>query len=136
MGNVLTRPRQPSQDAGAPGDRHEWPTIAILAISAILGFGGGLLGAEVLSEASWQVVAIRVASVAVGVMLAVTLLRIVDVLSLRKTISREIRLSRERSARIRARMEEAYPGVSARARDIDANQLLDEALAKFAQQRR
>jgi len=136
MSKALSKTHPELHDDRADERAQSWKTMAVLIFSGFLGLGGGLLGADLRDDVSWQVVAINVAAVAVGVMLAVVLLRIVEVLSLRQAIGREIRTFHERSARIRARFEDAYPGVSARAHDIDPGRLLDEALADFARRRR
>lgn len=127
MGNVLTRPNQPSQDA-AIRDRHEWSTMAILAVSVLLGVGGGILGADIAQRAPWSEIVIRLGVVVAGFILAAAAVRGVEILALNADMERGWHRFANRSAYIRERMEMTYPGVSERAREISAERLVGRAV--------
>jgi hypothetical protein len=104
--------------------------IGLLAMCAVLALIAGYAGGAAGREASWLAVANDLAIPVVGVIVAAALLRAIDLAALRRRISTDAAYSQSISAETRARLEERYPGVSVRARQIDPAVFVERALGK------
>jgi len=95
-------------------------------LSMIARYASGTAG----REASWVALANDFAIPVVALIVAAAALRAVDLLMLRHRISAETARSEYLSAEIRGVLEDRFHGVTDRARQVDAADLVDRALGK------
>jgi hypothetical protein len=128
MAELDLKPRL--SDAQADQHSFELGRIGLIVACAVIALIAGYVGGGVRDADSWAALASKFFIVAVALILAVALLRIVDMINLRRRVSKQAERSRAFSNRFRELLEMQSPGVAQRARKIDAEALIDRALQK------
>ena len=113
----------------------EYTKLVVIAAGGVMGLVGGVIGSEMAETASWQSMIANVALMAVAFVCLSALLRSLDLLGLRHRLTAQTRRSEALSEEIRTRLEGRSPGVTDRARQVDASDLVRRALSDESNRR-
>ena len=114
--------------SSAPLTNHGLERVGLLLTCAIVGLIGGYVGGAAERATPWSELAIILAIPVGALIVAAAVLRALEAFSLRGRIFDDVAHSRELSMIFRATLEERFPGVAARAHEIDAAGLVERAL--------
>lgn len=128
MAELDLKPRLP--DTRADWYSFELGRIGLIVACAVIAWIAGYVGGGVRDADSWVALASKFSIVTVALIVAVALLRIVDMINLRLRVSQQAERSRAISKQFRKLLETQSPGVAERAGKIDAEALIDRALQK------
>lgn len=120
----------PDSDESTLQARHalDLRDYVLVIVCAIVAFIVGYFGAKVSGfETVWQFL-IAGATILVAVIVATSILRFVSLFATQREILRQTAYSEHLSSCLYSRLEEQFPGVTDRAREIDPKELLRRRL--------
>ena len=106
----------------------EYSRLALVLLCAIVGLVAGYVGGGMGHDMSVATLSGYLAIAFVAFLVAAGLLRLIDVLVLRTTVSVQRGRSAMLSSELRARLESRDPEIANKARNINAEALIDRAL--------
>ncbi len=108
-------------------ERREYVVVLICAIVALI---AGHFGGEISGFVTWWQFLIAGATILVAFIVAASALRFMDLLAVRRDLSRQVERSHALSRQLYARLEQRFPDVAERAQEIDPEMLLHRTLRK------